>query len=100
MNRNDPQRYKNQRWRAKREKILRRDRYTCQHSKRYGKNLDANTVHHIYPVEDYPEYKYCDWNLISLCNDVHNKMHDRTTGKLTELGEELKRRTAIPKKEI
>lgn len=100
MNRNDPQRYKNQRWKAKREKILRRDRYTCQHSKRYGKNLDANTVHHIYPVEDYPEYKYCDWNLISLCNDVHNKMHDRTTGKLTELGEELKRRTKIPKKEI
>lgn len=88
--------YQDNRWKRKREKILRRDGYLCQESKRYGKRVDANTVHHIYPMEDYPEYKWCDWNLISLSHDIHNKMHDRNTNKLTPLGEALKRRTKIP----
>lgn len=96
MNRNDPKRYKNKRWEAKRSKILRRDKYLCQISKRYGKNVDANTVHHIYPVEEYPEYQYCDWNLISVSNEIHNKLHDRVTNSLTDMGEDLKRRTIPP----
>lgn len=96
MNRNDPQRYKNQRWKAKREKILRRDKYQCQLNKRYGKNVDAKVVHHIYPVEDYPEYQWCDWNLLSVSNDMHNRLHDRITNHLTTFGEELKRRTIPP----
>lgn len=90
--------YKEKRWVMKRCKILKRDKYLCQESKRYGKRIDADTVHHIYPREDYPEYEYCDWNLISLSNTMHNKMHDRTTNKLTKLGEELKRRTIPPTK--
>ncbi len=89
--------YHSKRWKKKREQILRHDKYLCQYSKRYGKRIDANTVHHIYPVEDYPEYAYCDWNLISLSGVMHNKMHDRNTNKLTELGEELKRKTTPPK---
>lgn len=88
--------YKDRKWELKREKILKRDKYQCQYSKRYGKDIDADTVHHIYPVEDYPQYAFCDWNLISLSNSMHNKMHDRVTGKLTELGEELKRKTIPP----
>jgi 5-methylcytosine-specific restriction endonuclease McrA len=48
-----------------------------QECKRYGKRTDANMAHHIYPVEDYPEYDWCDWNLISLCNKCHNEMHSR-----------------------
>ncbi|WP_410495148.1 HNH endonuclease [Cellulosilyticum sp. ST5] len=96
MNRNDPKRYKNKRWEAKRSKILRRDKYLCQISKRYGKNVDANTVHHIYPVEEYPEYQYCDWNLISVSNEIHNKLHDRVTNRLTDMGEDLKRRIIPP----
>lgn len=90
--------YDNPRWKRKREKILKRDGDMCQESKRYGKRIDADTVHHIYPVEEYPEYAWCDWNLISLAGKVHNKMHDRVTNKLTPLGEELKRRTPPPVK--
>ncbi|PHV71902.1 endonuclease [Sporanaerobium hydrogeniformans] len=89
-------RYKNKRWKKKRESILKRDKYMCQMSKRYGKRVDATTVHHIYPVEEHPEYQYCDWNLISLSEKWHNKMHDRVTRKLTEAGEELIRRTIPP----
>ena len=86
--------YGTARWQAKRRKILRRDKYICQLSKRYGKLVEADTVHHIFPREDYPEYAYCDWNLISLSAEQHNRLHDRRTNKLTRLGLELLERTA------
>lgn len=47
-------------------------------------------------MSEYPEYAYCDWNLISLSQKAHDMMHDRTTNKLTALGEELKRKTIPP----
>ncbi len=68
----------------------------CQLSLRYGKRIDADTVHHIYPVENYPEYAFCDWNLISLSSTMHNKLHDRITNKLTDLGNVLKNKTIPP----
>lgn len=58
----------------------------CQESKRYGRTIEANTVHHIYTVEEYPELAYTDWNLISLSHSEHNKMHDRVTNKITHKG--------------
>lgn len=78
--------YKGKRWITKRAKILRRDEYMCQESKRYGKTVAATTVHHIYPLEYYPELALEDWNLISLCEKQHNAMHDRVTHELTALG--------------
>lgn len=87
--------YQSRRWQKKRVRILKRDRYMCQYSKRFGKQIEANTVHHIYPVEDYPEYAWCDWNLVGLSAKIHNAMHDRNTGKLTKMGIELMERTKI-----
>ncbi|MDO3680555.1 HNH endonuclease [Paenibacillus ehimensis] len=84
--------YKSKRWKRKREKILRRDEYMCQESKRYGKTEPATTVHHIYPLEQYPELALVDWNLLSLCEKQHNAMHDRTTGEMTELGRKWQER--------
>jgi len=86
--------YESQRWKRKRAAILRRDKYQCQESKRYGRIIQADTVHHIFPREHYPEYEWCDWNLISLAGPVHNEMHDRTTHELTPKGMALLRRTA------
>lgn len=60
----------------------------CQESKRYGKTVPATTVHHIYPLEYYPELACVDWNLISLSDKQHNAMHARVTRELTELGEQ------------
>lgn len=75
---------------------MRRDGYRCQISKRYGKAVPAEVVHHIYPVDEYPEYAYSPWNLISLSRQAHNRLHDRVTGALTEEGILLLRRT-VPK---
>ena len=58
--------YKSKRWKNKREAILRRDGYMCQLSKRYGRHVEATTVHHIFPAsycekQNYPREK---WNSV------------------------------------
>lgn len=85
--------YTTKEWKTKRNKILRRDRYIDKLAARYGKTIEAEIVHHIYPAEDYPEYAWEDWNLISVSRVTHNKLHDRTTDKLTKMGRELMERT-------
>ena len=87
--------YHSVRWERLRERVLRRDGYMCQEAKRYGKAVQATTVHHIFPREDYPQYELEAWNLISLSDKAHNEMHDRNTGKLTDKGRRLLDRTAI-----
>lgn len=74
---------------------MRRDGYMCQISKRYGKHRPAEIVHHIFPREDFPEYQYEPWNLISITRAVHKDMHDQNTGELTQAGLELMRRAAL-----
>ncbi len=86
----------NRRWRALREQALRRDRFMCRESARYGRMIPADTVHHVWPAEEYPEYAYCLWNLISLSLAAHNEMHDRQTNEITELGRYWQRRTIPP----
>ncbi len=86
--------YGSAKWKQKREHILRRDKYICQDAKRYGRFVEAETVHHIFPAEYFPEYAWEDWNLISLSWKAHNEMHDRKTNELTKKGIELLRRTA------
>ncbi|MDH6670179.1 5-methylcytosine-specific restriction protein A [Paenibacillus sp. LBL] len=84
--------YRSKQWKRKRAKILRRDEYMCQQRKRYDKTEPATTVHHIYPLEYYPELALEDWNLISLSDKQHNAMHDRVTHELTALGLEWQER--------
>lgn len=78
--------YKTKRWENKRKNILKRDKYMCRECARYGKTTEANTVHHIIPIELRPDLKLDNRNLISLCEGCHNQMHDRNTGELTEKG--------------
>lgn len=78
--------YKSAKWERKRAAILKRDEYLCQECKRYNKSTEANVVHHIFPLEQYPEYALENWNLISLCHQCHECMHERYTGKLSPLG--------------
>lgn len=77
--------------------MLARDKYRCQVAARFGKNVNANTVHHIFPREDYPEYQWQSWNLISVSHEAHERMHERNGGQLTEVGRELMERTARKK---
>lgn len=77
--------------------VIRRDGAPlCQYSKRFGRRVEATHVHHIWPAEDYPQYAWQKWNLIALSQEAHNAMHDRRTGKLSAIGEQLRRRT-IPR---
>lgn len=88
--------YNAPRWRRLRARVLREAGYRCQHFKRYGKRVEACHVHHIWPAEDYPQFAWCRWNLIALSQEAHNMMHDRRTGKLSAIGEALRRRTVPP----
>lgn len=78
--------YKNKKWEKKRISMLNKFNYECQEAKRYGLSVLAETVHHIYPVEEYPELMYEDWNLLPVSNKNHNKMHKRKSHELTTLG--------------
>lgn len=86
--------YKEPRWVALRKKILARDKYIDQYWKRYGKYRQAEIVHHIFPVRDFPQYQFCEWNLISVSRATHNMFHDQTSDDLTDEGKELLLRTA------
>ena len=86
--------YNNRKWERKRAAILARDGYMCRESRRYGKMIPADTVHHIFPVEFFPQYMWEGWNLISLSREQHNAMHERQSHKLTAKGKELMERTA------
>lgn len=92
--------YNQKRWDVKRINILKRDGYTCKRCSRYGKIREASTVHHIYPVEFYPELAFINWNLISLCGQCHNRMHDRDTHELTQEGIALQKKVEHLKKEF
>lgn len=86
--------YKSKRWNKMRQKILRRDGYRDVELARYGKAVEANTVHHVFPADEYPQYKWEPWNMVSLSQRTHNEMHDRNTGALTEKGKALMNRVA------
>lgn len=85
--------YNSNKWKRLARAVMRRDGYMCQLSKRYGKGVPAEVVHHIYPVDEYPEYAYEPWNLIALSRKMHNTLHDRNTDALTAEGVALMRRT-------
>ena len=81
-------------WKMIRGRVLRRDGYICQMSKRYGKLTPAKVVHHIFPLEYYPEYKTQQWNLISLSIGWHEKLHNRDGHTLSIEGWRLLEKTA------
>ena len=48
--------YGGQKWKRKREHILKLDGYKDRVAARYGRTVEATIVHHIDPAELYPEY--------------------------------------------
>ena len=67
--------YDQPRWKRKRAGILRRDGYACRYCKRFGRMREATEVHHIKPVDEFPELAFDDANLVSLCHACHNAQH-------------------------
>lgn len=82
------------RWKRKSLQIRRVDRYMDMVALRFwNKRIEGTMVHHIYPADEYPEYAFCDWNLITVSRRTHEMLEDRQKGTLTALGMELQRRT-------
>ena len=71
-------------WKHKRAVILRRDGYKCQRCKRYGRQREAQVVHHIKHYDEYPELALDNKNLISLCNECHNAEHPEKAVKANQ----------------
>ena len=51
-------------------------------------------MHHILPRDQYPQYAWARWNLISLTQTNHELMHNRLTGELSGIGRDLMMETA------
>ena len=47
--------YNSTAWKSKRAAILSRDGYMCRECRRYGRQREATTVHHIKHYDEYPE---------------------------------------------
>ena len=78
--------YLSAKWKHKRERVMRHYKYEDQEAKRYGHTVTATLIHHIYPLDKYPELGMETWNLLPLSNATHNKMHDRYTDDITANG--------------
>ncbi len=85
--------YNSAKWIHLRDVALRRDGYICQISKQYGKTIQAETVHHIFPLSEYPEYGLELWNLVSVTHVRHMELHV-LSGALSPAGIALLIKTA------
>ena len=89
--------YRTARWKRKHTVIMKRDGYLCRECLRFGKRVAARQVHHIIPITLCMAIAsflvWLDDNLISLCNECHDAMHDRRRNSLTVRGKKLLRRT-------
>lgn len=86
--------YNSKAWKQRRAAVLVRDAYTDQLELRAGLHVNADTVHHIFPIDTYPEYRMAPWNLISVSRATHEELHNRITGELSEAGKKLLLETA------
>ena len=86
--------YKSKRWLKLRAAALRRDRHQCQLEARRGRLVEAQVVHHIFPREQFPEYQWELWNLISVTAENHKQLHEKYGGKLSTVGERLRAEVA------
>ena len=73
-------------WFKFRDRVMKKNDYLCQESLRYGIRVQAEMVHHIYPVSEYPELEFVEWNCLPLLNKIHNTFHDRTNDKIVGQG--------------
>lgn len=87
--------YKSKRWQAKRKHILVRDKYIDQYLlQAEGLHREAELVHHILPREEFPQYQWCDWNLISVSKKTHRRLHIPMHNTLSNEGKRLAKATA------
>lgn len=70
-------------WKRLRLQALNRDHWLCQECLRQGRIRQAREVHHLKPLEDFPELGLCLDNLESLCHECHEDTKIREDRKET-----------------
>ena len=79
-------------WKQIRLERLAKDNHLCRRCKKRGLLIPATMVHHIRPLEDYPELGLELDNLISLCNTCHEQVEKR--------GQKYKKKKEIVKRRV
>lgn len=69
--------YRTKAWKKFREYILSRDNDLCQECLKEDKITRGNLVHHIVPIREDYEKRLDFENCITVCNDCHEKIHNR-----------------------
>lgn len=64
-------------WRKLRQQAIKRDHYECQMCRKLGRHHKVENVHHIKEVKDRPDLALSLDNLICLCIEHHNEVHER-----------------------
>lgn len=75
---NYSEQYKHPLWHEKRQKIMARDRHTCQRCSGTDKTLN---VHHAYYVAKRLVWDYPDWSLSTLCEKCHLAVHEEQSSE-------------------
>lgn len=72
--------YNDKRYKLARAKCLELAGGRCQRCRRYGRDTDATTAHHVKPIELYPELAFDVRNLEASCDACHNIEHPEKGG--------------------
>ncbi len=81
--------YKSREWRQLSGAVMKENNYECQQCKERGFHTPARSVHHVQWVRKHPRlalsrtYEYQGMiynNLIPLCENCHNKEHEKGRG--------------------
>ena len=67
--------YSRSKWKELRKKILKRDNYQCVICGAKHSSKNKLVVHHIYPISSFPEFAIEEWNLVTVCEKCHKKLH-------------------------
>ena len=69
--------YNDKSWRRLSHKLIKDYHKECQMCKAEHKLTRATLAHHIKHLRDYPELAYEPSNLMPLCHDCHERIHER-----------------------
>ena len=84
--------YKRKEWKKLKKEILKKEHFECEMCRAKGKYTRATLVHHVNYVRKHPNlalscYYYFNGvklkNLVALCHDCHEKIHDRLNANKT-----------------
>lgn len=86
--------YKDWYWRSLALRIIEENHNECMICKAHGKYTKAKLVHHVKELKHHPELAYSKtytdctgehMQLMPLCHDCHEKIHDRGAGSVKKI---------------